>query len=153
MARRLFTGGRQHQATHEKPQKVADRLARSRRIPANRGRKLASSGQTRPGSLEEAPAPGGESDGPRVITPGRAPPGYTSRASDLHPKRQATPPSTGIIRPTSSGPPCPPRAATVLSLCSHGRALGHAPPLPPGEGPGHRRRDHLLPQMRSPSWT
>ena len=30
--------------TQEKPQKVADRLARTRRIPANRGRKLASSG-------------------------------------------------------------------------------------------------------------
>ena len=39
-------------------QRVADRLARGRRSPANRGRKLAGSGETRPGSPDQAPLAG-----------------------------------------------------------------------------------------------
>lgn len=50
---------RSNGTTQEKPQKVADRLAQSRRSPVNRARKLASSGQTHPGDLLQAPAAGG----------------------------------------------------------------------------------------------
>lgn len=45
--------------TQEKPQKVADRLAQTRRIPANMGQELASSGETRPGTRDPAPLAGG----------------------------------------------------------------------------------------------
>jgi len=45
--------------TQVKDRRLADRLAQSRRSPTNRGRKLASSGHTRPGSQDEAPVAGG----------------------------------------------------------------------------------------------
>lgn len=45
--------------TQGKVQKVADRLARSRRIPASRGGNLAGSGETRPGTPGQGPLAGG----------------------------------------------------------------------------------------------
>jgi site-specific recombinase XerD len=44
---------RSNDTTQGKSPRVADRLARSRRMPGNRGRKLATSGETRPESLDE----------------------------------------------------------------------------------------------------